>query len=143
MEICRLKGVDMGEDLEKFVERYPTYIEALEMLENKDQRIAELEQDLEFTTKTANELIEIKHKLEQELAELKEKAIVPKFSSGQIVYFANIVEGTVNKFNYIGEDKYNYVVEDKTGEVFIRMKERTFATEQEAQVKLKEIQENE
>lgn len=143
MEICRLKGVDMGEDLEKFVERYPTYIEALEMLENKDQRIAELEQDLEFTTKTANELIEIKHKLEQELAELKEKAIVPKFSSGQIVYFANIVEGTVNKFNYIGEDKYNYVVEDKTGEVFIRMKERTFATEQEAQDKLKEIQGNE
>lgn len=88
----------------------------------KDQRIAELE---------------------QELAELKEKAIVPKFSSGQIVYFANIVEGTVNKFNYIGEDKYNYVVENKTGEVFIRMKERTFATEQEAQEKLKEIQGNE
>lgn len=81
--------------------------------------------------------------LEQELAELKEKAIVPKFSSGQIVYFANIVEGTVNKFNYIGEDKYNYVVEDKTGEVFIRMKERTFATEQEAQAKLKELQGNE
>lgn len=70
---------------------------------------------------------------------LKEKAIVPKFSSGQIVYFANIVEGTVNKFNYMGEDKYNYVVEDKTGEVFIRMKERTFATEQEAQAKLQEL----
>ena len=33
----------------------------------KDKRIAELEKDLEFTTKTANELIEIKHKLEQEL----------------------------------------------------------------------------
>ena len=110
-----------------------------ELLKQKDQRIAELEQDLEFTTKTANELIEIKHKLKQELAELKEKAIVPKFSSGQIVYFANIVEGTVNKFNYMGEDKYNYVVEDKTGEVFIRMKERTFATEQEAQAKLRSL----
>ena len=93
-----------------------------ELLKQKDQRIAELE---------------------QELAKLKEKAIVSKFSSGQIVYFANIVEGTVNKFNYIGEDKYNYVVEDKTGEVFIRMKERTFATEKEAQAKLKEIQGNE
>ena len=44
-----------------------------ELLKQKDQRIAELEQDLEFTTKTANDLIEIKHKLEQELAELKEK----------------------------------------------------------------------
>lgn len=90
-----------------------------------------------------NELNDRKKELEQELAELKEKAIVPRFSSGQIVYFANIVEGTVNKFNYIGEDKYNYVVEDKTGEVFIRMKERTFATEQEALNKLKEIQGNE
>ena len=58
-----------------------------ELLKQKDQRIAELEQDLEFTTKTANELIEIKHKLEQELAELKEKAIVPKFKIGQEVWF--------------------------------------------------------
>lgn len=38
-----------------------------------EKDVAKLEQDLEFTTKTANELIEIKHKLEQELAELKEK----------------------------------------------------------------------
>ena len=38
-----------------------------------EKYVAKLEQDLEFTTKTANELIEIKHKLEQELAELKEK----------------------------------------------------------------------
>lgn len=38
-----------------------------------EKYVAELEQDLGFTTKTANELIEIKHKLEQELAELKEK----------------------------------------------------------------------
>lgn len=37
-----------------------------------EKDVAELEQDLEFTTKIANELIEIKHKLEQELAELKE-----------------------------------------------------------------------
>ena len=44
----------------------------LNIIKDKDKRIAELEQDLEFTTKTANELIEIKHKLEQELAELKE-----------------------------------------------------------------------
>lgn len=48
-----------GKDLEKFIEKYPTYIDALEMLEQKDQRIAELK---------------------KELAELKEKAIArPKF----------------------------------------------------------------
>lgn len=43
----------------------------VDIMNKQDQRIAELEQDLEFTTKTANELIEIKHKLEQELAEYK------------------------------------------------------------------------
>ena len=53
------------------VEPYENW-ELREDLSQKDQLIAELEQDLEFTTKTANELIEIKHKLEQELAELKE-----------------------------------------------------------------------
>lgn len=36
------------------------------VIEKQQKRIAELEQDLEFTTKTANELIEIKHKLEQD-----------------------------------------------------------------------------
>ena len=143
-KIAKRYGDYYWEQIKKLSESYDKDLEErAREIEQKDKRIAELEQDLEFTTKTANELIEIKHKLEQELAELKEKAIVPKFSSGQIVYFANIVEGTVNKFNYIGEDKHNYVVEDKTGEVFIRMKERTFATEQEAQEKLKEIQGNE
>ena len=44
------------------------------VIEKQQKRIAELEQDLEFTTKTANELIEIKHKLEQELA-IKDKMI--------------------------------------------------------------------
>ena len=46
----------------------------LNIIKDKDQRIAELEQDLDFTTKTANDLIEIKHKLEQELA-IKDKMI--------------------------------------------------------------------
>lgn len=46
----------------------------VDIMNKQDQRIAELEQDLEFTTKTANELIEIKHKLEQQLAE-KDKEI--------------------------------------------------------------------
>ena len=121
------------------------------MLENKEQeKIAGIISDFfDGTVSEADiDILAMKiyakyvAELEQELAELKEKAIVPKFSSGQIVYFANIVEGTVNKFNYIGEDKYNYVVEDKTGEVFIRMKERTFATEQEALNKLKEMNGN-
>lgn len=48
--------------------------ECRKIIEKQQKRIAELEKDLEFTTKTANELIEIKHKLEQELA-IKDKMI--------------------------------------------------------------------
>ena len=44
------------------------------VIEKQQKRIAKLKQDLESTTKTANELIEIKHKLEQELA-IKDKMI--------------------------------------------------------------------
>lgn len=40
-------------------------------LNELNDRIKELEQDLEFTTKTANELIEIKHKLEHQLDQQK------------------------------------------------------------------------
>ena len=134
MEICRLKGVDMGEDLEKFTERYPTYIEALEMLEDKDQRIAELE---------------------QELAGLKEKAIVPRFRIGQEVFVVDnecqITQGAVDviltrqdvfekwcKYSIdLGleyEDDIRFVYKDE---------EEIFATKEEAQAKLKEIQGNE
>ena len=143
-----------GKDLEKFIERYPTYIEALEMLEQKDQRIAELEQDLKFTTKTANELIEIKHKLEQELAELKEKAIVPRFRIGQEVFVVDnecqITQGVVDVI-LTGQDvfekwcKYSIDLgleyEDDIRFIY-KDEEEIFATEQEAQEKLKEIQGN-
>ena len=146
-----------GKDLEKFIERYPTYIEALEMLEDKDQRIAELEQDLEFTTKTANELIEIKHKLEQELAELKEKAIVPKYLLGQEVYTiynGQIITGRIYEIqtNTVLHDKENLITylvdfyskyEDDEQDNDYFEEEDLFATEQEAQEKLKEIQGNE
>ena len=60
-------------DVGKITYEYGVNLEEHKMvIEKQQKRIAELEQDLEFTTKTANELIEIKHKLEQELAELKE-----------------------------------------------------------------------
>lgn len=58
-------------NLQDFLEMKKYY---LDVIKEKDQRIAELEQDLEFTTKTANNLIEIKHKLEQQLA-IKDKMI--------------------------------------------------------------------
>ena len=129
MEVCRLKGVDMGEDLEKFTERYPTYIEALEMLEQKDQRIAELE---------------------QELAELKEKAIVlPKnLQVGNKVFWANEDGLFIGEIKTISQDTavWFYVVYDNGLTYWHLLKDfnnEVFATEQEAQAKLKEIQGNE
>lgn len=125
-----------GKDLEKFIERYPTYIEALEMLEDKDQRIAELE---------------------QELAELKEKAIVPKYLLGQEVYTiynGKIITGRIYEIqtNAVLHDKENLITylvdfyskyeDDEQDNDYFEEKD-LFATEQEAQDKLKEIQGNE
>ena len=82
----------------------------------KDQRIAELEKDLEFTTKTANELIEIKHKLEQELAELKEKAIVVPVKLGDTIYV--IPSETNYRLNIVnGREEQNKVYEWTVSEI--------------------------
>ena len=124
----------------------------------KDKRIKELEQDLEFTTKTANELIEIKHKLEQELAELKEKAIVPKFKTYQLIFYitqyytstkGNAEYDIISDKYYVAENEneiilgWNYAKDFNQRKYYYVRKDWVFATEQEAQEKLKEIQGNE
>ena len=110
-----------GKDLEKFVERYPTYIEALELLEEKGKRIAELE---------------------QELAELKEKAIVPRFKHKDYVYAIysdkDIFKGQIDVFDYYTSRYFIFFGEDIGSDWF--SENSLFATEQEAQAKLKEIQ---
>ena len=80
-----------------------------------EKYVAKLEQDLEFTTKTANELIEIKHKLEKELAELKEKAIVVPVKLGDTIYV--IPSETNYRLNIVNrrEDRnkvYKYLVDE-------------------------------
>ena len=126
-------------------------------IDELNERIAELEQDLKFTTKTANELIEIKHKLEQELAEVKENAIVPKYLLGQEVYTiynGKIITGRIYEIqtNAVLHDKENLITylvdfyskyEDDEQDNDYFEEEDLFATEQEAQAKLKEIQGNE
>lgn len=67
----------------------------------KDQRIAELKQDLEFTTKTANELIEIKHKLEQQLVE-KDKEI-KRLKTKQELTFIHSKEDYFQRCNLLEE----------------------------------------
>ena len=117
-----------------------------------EKYVAKLEQDLEFTTKTANELIEIKHKLEQELAELKEKlSKATQFETPHIERFAlvrylaqkNKPYKIVNCYDCYRDKEY------KIHYCFYNVKSMNFKlievfdTEQEAQAKLKEIQGNE
>ena len=159
-----------GKDLEKFIERYPTYIEALEMLETKDQRIAELEQELaeykelqdrlglenvdEFEWFVMLDLLTDNEKnmhildLHRELAALKEKAIVPKFKVGQEIWciqHMTIFKFKINKVEiHRGEEEAeNRIIYGNWEDMIYQIEENCFATEQEAQAKLKEIQGNE
>lgn len=81
--------------------------------------------------------------LEQELAELKEKAIVPKFKISQKIWHILCNDGAscVAIEDVITNIKGNiYSLKNCR---FCAMEEELFATEQEAQEKLKEIQGNE
>ena len=119
------------------------------VIEKQQKRIAELEQDLEFTTKTANELIEIKHKLEQELAELKEKAIDrPKFKHLEEYWYIEnnpycdnelqVFNGKVMEIICAYDEDWLYEYRFDTSCRYIE-EDNIFATEQEAQAKLQEL----
>ena len=116
------------------VEPYQNW-ELREDLKQKDQRIA---------------------KLEQELAELKEKYIIPKFQLGQTIFTANKPNECIYELKIVSihiersefcDRKFNslvYLAERiKDGYIGGYSEEDLFATEQEAQAKLKEIQGNE
>ena len=87
--------------------------------------------------------------LEQELAELKEKAIVPKFKVGQEVYYYHIARnkiylGLVEDIQYFAtRSGIFYRIPNLQRDYFWIREDELFATEQEAQEKLKEIQGNE
>ena len=146
-----------GKDLEKFIERYPTYIEALEMLEDKDQRIAELEQKCLLYEKEMLNCSQLENgmslcivqkqriaELEQELAELKEKAIVPKFKFDEECVV--IMFGSYHFHRFIAQVKDDLCLTqpyNDTEEWYYVKPEMVFKTLEEAQAKLKEIQGNE
>ena len=105
----------------------------LNIIKDKDQRIAELE---------------------QELAELKEKAIVPRFKVGQEIWFvgySSVQNWIINsiELKYIKDELCeiyrlgHYGTDDCSCCIMPFDSDRYFATEQEAQDKLKEIQGNE
>lgn len=136
----------------------------LDLLSKKDQRITELEQELakykelqdqlglenadEFEWFVMLDLLTDNEKnmhildLHRELAELKEKAIVPKFKTGQECYLID------NNFNYFKNTKeFNIVCSNiKKQQNWYYVKDYgvyhendLFATEQEAQTKLQEL----
>ena len=105
----------------------------VDIMNKQDQRIAELE---------------------QELAELKEKAIVPKFKTYQLIfYITQYYTSTKGKAEYdIISDKYyvaeneneiilgwNYAKDFNKRKYYYVRKDWVFATEQEAQAKLQEL----
>lgn len=153
-KIVKRYGDYYWEQIKKLSESYDKDLEErAREIEQKDKRIAELEQDLEFTTKTANELIEIKHKLEQELAELKEKAIDrPKFKHLEEYWYIEnnpycdnelqVFNGKVMEIICAYDEDWLYEYRFDTSCRYIE-EDNIFATEKEAQAKLKEIQGNE
>ena len=82
--------------------------------------------------------------LEQELAEFKEKAIVPRFKKGDTAYaiIDTAFYTDVFKVNVL-DTELCYRVDRGDNDISTQHYTRLFATEQEAQEKLKEIQGNE
>lgn len=135
----------------------------LNIIKDKDQRIAELEQELaELKSKyedCENERLQnrmdyltMKNKWlnsEKKLAELKEKAIVPKFKVGQEVYYYHIARnkiylGLVEDIQYFAtRSGIFYRIPNLQRDYFWIREDELFATEQEAQEKLKEMKGNE
>ena len=127
------------------------------MLENKEQeKIAGIISDF-FDGVVAEADIDILSmqiyekcvaELEQELAELKEKAIVPKFKVGQEIWciqYMTIFKFKINKveIHRCEEETGNRIIYGNWEDMIYQIEENCFATEQEAQEKLKEMNGNE
>lgn len=104
---------------EKYNQNY-SINEIIKILEQKDKRIAELE---------------------QELAKLKEKAIVPKFKRNDFVYAiftkTQIYKGQIDAFDYYTNSYLIYPNED-IGNEWIKAN-KVFKTKAEAEKKLQEL----
>lgn len=105
--------------------------------------------DLEEHTKVIEKQQKRIAELEQELAELKEKAIVPKFKVGQEVYYYHIARnktysGLVEDIQYFAtRSGIFYRIPNLQRDYFWIREDELFVTEQEAQAKLKEMKGNE
>lgn len=127
---------ELEDVLEKYgIENLEEYISAL----IEARKLAIEEKKTQF--KRYIEEVTKREKIEQELAELKQKAIVPKFEKGKIVYFndnyGKILSGMIIAFDYYTS---SYIIMDNTfGNEFWRRVENLFTTKEEAEQKLAEI----
>lgn len=111
----------------------------------KDQRIAELEQELaglKIKVNNRNKKIENQRKeiinLQKHIIKLKSCGIIPKFKVGQEVW--HIITAKPMRDFIVRNDMHQYELGISKFGVY---EDFLFATEQEAQAKLKEIQGNE
>ena len=127
--------VDKLGELEDVLEEFElTSAEDLRNHLNFQDNMAIWEGELNYKNKIAD--------LEQQLAELKQNAIVPKFKVGQEIYIVcdfninRIVSGwKIADYEYY---KQQYIIENKDGIDWLP-EEKIFATKEEAQAKLKEL----
>ena len=134
------KAIDIIEDL--------TYQFKETLAEEIDDKIKGWKKDNERILRENWEKDDKIKQLEQELAELKEKAIVPKFKVGQEIWciqYMAIFKFKINKVEiHRGEEETeNRIIYGNWEDMIYQIEENCFTTEQEAQAKLKEIQGNE
>jgi hypothetical protein len=136
----------LGEDIyDEQIDDYPSNQTICETLNKQDQRIAELDEKLENLEdlnvkfiEIANEFAERNKKLEEQL----KNAIVPKFEYGQVVWCVYPTnehrQGFVFELEFVGYTKDKIICSITENEEFEY--DEVFATKEEAQAKLKELQ---
>ena len=137
-ENCYIKEIEekLGE-LEDVLEKY-----GIKNAEELDKRINSIRTNTLIDIEN-KEILELENaNLKSELAELKQKAIVPKFKVGQEIYI--VCDFNINRIVYgwkIADYEYYkqlYIVVNKDGIDWLP-EEKIFATKEEAEQKLAEI----
>ena len=134
---------------QKLAELKQTYNKANEKLKNITEELENNFVDGQELNDLREEKDKLIYELEKELDEIKEKAIVPKFKIGQEVYYYHIARnkiylGLVEDIQYFAtRSGIFYRIPNLQRDYFWIREDELFATEQEAQDKLKEIQGNE
>lgn len=124
-----------------------------EKLAEKDQQISDLEGHIKGLTKVRNyekcKHIRKRKRLQQQIADLEEQlknAIVPKFKIGQEIYYYHIARnktysGYVEDIQWFAtRNGIYYRISQLQRDYFWIREDEIFATKEEAQAKLKELQ---